>query len=163
MKVYGEMIIFSLLIIFSSYFLYEALRLPKLPWVVIGPEVWPSILLIGIIISCISAIIYRYIKKNYYRPPKLGRSGLSRVLTTIVFVVVYALVFEYVGFFISTLVLIPTYLKFLRVKTLTSLLVGFIFAMLALLLFPVFLLIPLPRGYGVFYDLTTYILGLFGR
>ncbi|GEM_PF-1232072 len=160
---YGEMIIFSLLIIFSSYFLYEALRLPKLPWVVIGPEVWPSILLIGIIISCISAIIYRYIKKNYYRPPKLGRSGLSRVLTTIVFVVVYALVFEYVGFFISTLVLIPTYLKFLRVKTLTSLLVGFIFAMLALLLFPVFLLIPLPRGYGVFYDLTTYILGLFGR
>jgi len=161
--VYGEMIIFSLLIIFSSYFLYEALRLPKLPWVVIGPEVWPSILLIGIIISCISAIIYRYIKKNYYRPPKLGRSGLSRVLTTIVFVVVYALVFEYVGFFISTLVLIPTYLKFLRVKTLTSLLVGFIFAMLALLLFPVFLLIPLPRGYGVFYDLTTYILGLFGR
>jgi len=163
MKVYGEMIIFSLLLIFSSYFLYEALRLPKLPWVVIGPEVWPSILLIGIIISCISAIIYRYIKKNYYRPPKLGRSGLSRVLTTIVFVVVYALVFEYVGFFISTLVLIPTYLKFLRVKTLTSLLVGFIFAMLALLLFPVFLLIPLPRGYGVFYDLTTYILGLFGR
>jgi len=161
--VYGEMIIFSLLLIFSSYFLYEALRLPKLPWVVIGPEVWPSILLIGIIISCISAIIYRYIKKNYYRPPKLGRSGLSRVLTTIVFVVVYALVFEYVGFFISTLVLIPTYLKFLRVKTLTSLLVGFIFAMLALLLFPVFLLIPLPRGYGVFYDLTTYILGLFGR
>lgn len=160
---YGEMIIFSLLLIFSSYFLYEALRLPKLPWVVIGPEVWPSILLIGIIISCISAIIYRYIKKNYYRPPKLGRSGLSRVLTTIVFVVVYALVFEYVGFFISTLVLIPTYLKFLRVKTLTSLLVGFIFAMLALLLFPVFLLIPLPRGYGVFYDLTTYILGLFGR
>jgi len=163
MKVYGEMIIFSLLLIFSSYFLYEALRLPKLPWVVIGPEVWPSILLIGIIISCISAIIYRYIKKNYYRPPKLGRSGLSRVLTTIVFVVVYALVFEYVGFFISTLVLIPTYLKFLRVKTLTSLLVGFIFAMLALLLFPAFLLIPLPRGYGVFYDLTTYILGLFGR
>jgi len=161
--VYGEIIIFSLLLIFSSYFLYEALRLPKLPWVVIGPEVWPSILLIGIIISCISAIIYRYIKKNYYRPPRLGRVGLSRVLTTIVFVVVYALVFEYVGFFISTLVLILTYLKFLRVKTLTSLLVGFIFAMLALLLFPVFLLIPLPRGYGVFYDLTTYILGLFGR
>lgn len=160
---YGEIIIFSLLLIFSSYFLYEALRLPKLPWVVIGPEVWPSILLIGIIISCISAIIYRYIKKNYYRPPRLGRVGLSRVLTTIVFVVVYALVFEYVGFFISTLVLILTYLKFLRVKTLTSLLVGFIFAMLALLLFPVFLLIPLPRGYGVFYDLTTYILGLFGR
>jgi len=161
--VYGEIIIFSLLLIFSSYFLYEALRLPKLPWVVIGPEAWPSILLIGIIISCISAIIYRYIKKNYYRPPRLGRVGLSRVLTTIVFVVVYALVFEYVGFFISTLVLILTYLKFLRVKTLTSLLVGFIFAMLALLLFPVFLLIPLPRGYGVFYDLTTYILGLFGR
>jgi hypothetical protein len=88
--------------------------------------------------------------KNYYRPPKLGRGGLIRVLVTIMFIVVYALVFDYVGFFISTLLLISIYLKFLRVKTLTSLVVGFIFAMLALLLFPVFLLIPLPRGYGLF-------------
>ncbi|MEL9996913.1 MAG: tripartite tricarboxylate transporter TctB family protein [Sulfolobales archaeon] len=163
MGVYGEIIVFLSLLISSSYLLYEALKLPKLPFVVIGPEVWPSILLIGIIISCISAVVYRYVRKNYYRPPKLGRDGLIRVLTTIMFIVIYALVFEYIGFFISTLLLIPIYLKFLRVKTLTSLVVGFIFAMLALLLFPVFLLIPLPRGYGVFYDLTTYILGLFGR
>jgi len=160
---YGEIIIFSLLLILSSYLLYEALRLPKLPWVVIGTEVWPSVLLIGIIISCILAIIYRCIKKNYYRPPKLEKSGLTRVITTIAFIMIYALIFEYVGFFISTLVLIPIYLKFLRVKTLTSLIVGFIFAMLALLMFPVFLLIPLPRGYGVFYSITTYILSLFGR
>ena len=160
---YGEIIVFLLLLISSSYLLYEALKLPKLPFIVIGPEVWPSTLLIGIIISCISAVVYRYIRKNYYRPPKLEGGGLTRILVTIMFIVVYALVFDYVGFFVSTLVLIPIYLKFLRVKTLTSLVVGFIFAMLALLLFPVFLLIPLPRGYGVFYDLTTYILGLFGR
>lgn len=160
---YGEIVIFLLLIISSSYFLYEASKLPKLPWVTIGSEVWPSALLIAMITACISALIYRFLRKNYYKPPKLDKNGLIRVLATILFIIVYAVIFEYVGFLISTLLLFPTYLRFLGVRTAASLLVGLVFTMLALLMFPVAFLIPLPRGYGVFYDITTYVLSLFGR
>ncbi len=115
------------------------------------------------LLACTSSIIYRVIKKNYYRPAPLEKGGLSRIIVTAFFIMVYGVTLEYLGFFISTLVLSSTYLRFLKVDVLRSVLVGFIFAMLALLMFPVLLLIPLPRGYGVFHDITTYMLALFGR
>lgn len=159
----GEVIIFLSLILISSYFLYLAFQLPKIPWLAIGSEVWPSILLSGIIITCIVALIYRAVKKNYYIPPKIKREGVFRVISTVIFILVYALVFEYLGYFITTLALFSIYLRFLKVKAVTSVLVALVFTLLATIMFPVGLLIPLPRGVGVFYDLTSYVLSLFGR
>lgn len=159
----GEVIIFLLLILISSYFLYLAFQLPKIPWLAIGSEVWPSILLSGIIVTCIVALTYRAVKKNYYTPPKIKRDGVFRVAGTAVFILVYALVFEYLGYFITTLVLFSMYLTFLKVRTTTSVLIALVFTLLATIMFPVGLLIPLPRGVGVFYDFTSYMLSLFGR
>ncbi|MEM0360881.1 MAG: tripartite tricarboxylate transporter TctB family protein [Sulfolobales archaeon] len=159
----GEIIIFLSLLIISSYFLHLAFQLPKIPWLTIGSEVWPSILLSGIITTCTAALIYRAVKKNYYVPPKIKREGALRVVGTVIFILVYAFVFEYLGYFITTLVLFSIYLKFLKVRAAISVLVALIFALLATVMFPVGLLIPLPRGVGVFYDFTSYVLSLFGR
>lgn len=159
----GEVIIFLSLLIISSYFLYLAFQLPKVPWLAIGSEVWPSILLSGIIIACIATLIYRAIKKNYYVPPRIERDGMLRVLGTAIFISVYALTFEYVGYFISTLILFSIYLKILKVRIVTSVLLALFFALLATIIFPVGLLIPLPRGHGVFNEFTSYLLSLFGR
>lgn len=159
----GEIIIFLSLLIISSYFLYLAFQLPKLPFVAIGPEVWPATLLIGLIITCIIALASRFIKKNYFKPPKLERRGFFRIITTIIFIVLYAFIFEYLGFFMSTFLMFSTYLRVLNVRIITSVIVGLVFALLSMLIFPVMLLIPLPRGFGVFHDITTYLLSLFGR
>ncbi len=159
----GEIIIFLSLIFISSYFLYLAFQLPKVPWLSIGSEVWPSILLIGIIITCVVALVYRAIKKNYYKPPKMDREGLLRIVGTILFIVTYALTFEYLGYFVSTVVLFSIYLRFLKVRAPISVLLSIFLALLATVMFPIGLLIPLPRGYGVFCDFTTHLLSLFGR
>lgn len=159
----GETIIFLSLIIISSYFLYLAFQLPKLPWLAIGSEVWPSILLSGVLITCTVALIYRALKKNYYIPPKLERDGAVRVIGTLIFISIYALTFEYFGYFVSTLSLFSIYLRFLNVRVVVSVIVSLIFTLLATIMFPVGLLIPLPRGVGIFYDFTSYILSLFGR
>ncbi len=159
----GEIIIFLSLILVSSYFLYLAFQLPKVPWLFIGSEVWPSILLSGIIIACIMALVYRIVKKNYYVPPRIERDGMFRVLGTAIFISVYALTFEYLGYFISTLILFSIYLKVLKVKMVTSVFLALFFALLATIMFPVGLLIPLPRGHGPFNEFTSYLLSLFGR
>lgn len=159
----GEVIILSFLIVFSLYFIYLSLQLPRIAGVFIGPEVWPLTILLAILISSIAALVHRLVSKRYYSPPRLGRKGVLRVSATIALVLAYALAFSYLGFFLSTMLLFILYLKFLGVKTTYSVVAGLIFAFLALTLFPVLLLIPLPRGYGVFHDITSYILSFFGR
>jgi len=158
-----ELIIYIFLILISSYFTYLSLQLPHIAGVSVGPEVWPLALLTLIVIASGAALIYRLLRGGCVSPPKLDRAGVYGVLMTMVFVATYALTFIYLGFFISTLLVFTTYLRLIGVKTTYSLVAGLIFSFLALITFPVLLLIPLPRGYGVFYDLTSYVLSIFGR
>lgn len=160
---HGEAIILIFLAVLSAYFIHLSLKLPRIAGVFIGPEAWPLVLLVGILVSSTAALAYKLVKRAYYRPPRLERGGLFRVSTTIALIAAYALVFSYLGFFVSTLVLFAVYLKLLGVKTLYSVVAGLLLALMALITFPVLLLIPLPRGYGVFYDVTSYVLGIFGR
>jgi H+/Cl- antiporter ClcA len=147
----------------AIYFLYLAFQLPSTPWVTVGPQVWPAILLVGIIFSCVGIIYSNIVKKEYVIPEKIDREGLIRLIGTSVFIFSYIVLIDIIGFIFDTLILSSIYLYFMRVKLWVSVILGILFTIFALLLFPVVLTALLPRGQGIFYDLTSYILSIFGR
>ena len=159
----GETIISILFLFLAIYFIHLTLQLPNPPWVVVGPHVWPAILLIGVVFSCIGIIYNNVVNKKYVIPEKIGRNELIRLIGTLILVFSYSALLDVLGFFITTLILFPIYLRFMGVKLWKSIITGIFLAVFALLLFQVIIMASLPRGQGIFYYLTSYILSIFGR
>lgn len=158
----GETIISIFFLFIASYFLYLTLRLPTPPFGVVGPKVWPAILLLGVILSCIG-VIYSVKRGKYVTVKKMDRNELIKFIGTILFILLYTALLNILGFFVSTLVLFMIYLRFMGLKLWKSIIAGVFFAFFATIVFPVLLTSFLPRGQGIFYDITSYILSLFGR
>ncbi|MEM2305809.1 MAG: tripartite tricarboxylate transporter TctB family protein [Candidatus Methanomethylicia archaeon] len=159
----GETIISIFFLILAIYLLHITFQLPIPSWVVVGPHVWPAILLIGMIFSCIGIIYNDMITKKYVTPEKISRNEFIRLIGTLMFMFSYSILLDILGFLLSTLILFPIYLRFMNVKLWKSIMVGILFAIFALLLFQVVIMAYLPRGQGIFYYLTSYILNLFSR
>lgn len=159
-----EKLFFSSLTFLSIFFIYLAMQLPKTRWTIVGPEVWPIISLIGMLITSLILLLSSVLKKD--AKPKEGRVSkiqINKVIATIVYIISYAVMFYYTGFFFSTIIATTSYLIYIGLKPWKSLLTSLTYALFSLLVFPVLLFIPLPTGFGIFRDITMSILVIFGR
>lgn len=160
-----EKVFFSSLIVVSLFFIYSSLQLPKTRWTIVGPEVWPMIVLIGIMVTSFISLLELILKRKTISKSKskLGKIYIKRMVATIIYIVSYAVTFYYTGFLFSTIITTTSYLMYVGLKPWKALITSFIYASFALITFPVLLFIPLPTGFGIFRDITSSILILLGR
>lgn len=139
----------------------------------VGPIMWPRMVLGGMFLC--SAILFVIDLLRIRRGVSLevkkddGESAStddiatdktmhpSRGLYTIIFLVAYLLLMPYVGFMVSTLALMFAYLLSLRIRAGQSALIAGISTAVITFLFPYVLSVPLPKGVGVFFELTKHI------
>jgi len=151
----GDLVV-SLFFLFSGlYFLYLTKNLPKPYKQIIGPDFFPSLILGLWIILSIWLII-----RNIRMPEKINhiqREHGKNFWITIVFMFSYALLLNYIGFLVLTLVSLFLFLYCIGVrnwKILISCSVGLSFAIL--IMFPMIMSIPLPRGVWIFRELSYF-------
>jgi len=160
-----EKLFFSALIITSLFFIYSSLQLPKTRWTIIGPEVWPMIVLIGIIITSFISLLELVLKRSTgpKSKSKLNKIHMKRIIATIIYIISYAVTFYYIGFLFSTIITTSLYLVYIGLKPWKALITSLVYALFALIVFPFILFIPLPTGFWIFRDITSSILILLGR
>lgn len=122
----------------------------------LGAEQWPQILLILLMIA-IAYNIYKYFKKNKKEEiaaafsgffPGVVRFGKSKLFFGMVIMVAMALLYEPLGFLVSTLLFLIGYGILLGERRLPVLILSSVVIMLLLYIgFSVFLGVLLPRGY----------------
>lgn len=93
----------------------------------------------------------------------MSRNEFIRLIGALMLMLSYLILLDVLGFFLSTLILFSIYLRFMGVKLWKSIMISIFITIFVLLLFQVAIMAYLPRGQGIFYYLTSYILSLFGR
>jgi hypothetical protein len=137
----------------------EAGRFPVTKAAVTGPEFWPEIILGGMFLFSLLLIISIVIYRRQYdaesvqqKQPHPRNFWLVLGITAI-----YIAVMDWIGFIIATVLYLGVLfwlLKFRQVKS--FLLVIFGSTLFAVLLFPILLGIPLPRGTGLFRTISLF-------
>lgn len=148
----GEMGFGILLILFSIFAIYESYRISRVDLTLSSPGAFPMFIsTLLLVFTCWIGV------ENYYskRPKKqnvldktkaLGSLILSRdILLTIVFLIIYALVLEKVGFVISTVIFLWTSISFLsRGKIIKSLGISILIVVFIVLIFNTIFNVVLP-------------------
>jgi hypothetical protein len=140
-------------------------------WRFIAPDFWPIwILNFAVLISAgilFSAIkdVYKEIKDSAAKQP-IGEPAtemptakeLGRTLGVVGITLVYLYLMPILGFFVSTIVFGIVYLLFLRERQAVTLISAPIFLVLLIyIVFTQLLVVPLPRGIGIFYAISTFL------
>ncbi|UAL48021.1 tripartite tricarboxylate transporter TctB family protein [Sutcliffiella horikoshii] len=133
---------------------------------IIGPRSWPYILLTLMISLALFGILKNYIlskKMKMIEPGELVEEHepektvfkLSIPMISLIMLIIYVLLLNVIGFVISTpLFLYGISLLLGQKKQLYSVIFGFVTTVVFVGLFSVLLSIPLPRGIGVFRQLS---------
>ncbi|MEW6244384.1 MAG: tripartite tricarboxylate transporter TctB family protein [Bacillota bacterium] len=143
---------FALLRIFSKTLIATAIR--KGQWIYHGPEFWPNTILTFGLLLCAILVVSLLRKppmKNWEAEPKATSRELIRMLKVAVFLVAYAFAIPRIGFIPSTIVSGIFYLLALGERR--PLIVAGLpltVTLLILVIFTRILVVPLPRGTGVF-------------
>lgn len=146
----ANIIVSSLLLLLSAFFIYEAKKLPvSVPGAGIGPGVVPIWLAIGMIILAGLLLITNVLNRDKY-----GKGNVEFTLSEIIGVgiilavlVVYMVAMDYLGFGIATIFMITFISKRIGNYAIWKCgLIGIIVAVVCVQVFRVFLHLPLPTG-----------------
>jgi hypothetical protein len=152
-----ELIVNVLLFLFSAFcFWYVGATMPKSPDSELGAEQWPQALLILLMIA-IAYNIYKYFKTNKKEDitaafagffPGVIRFVKSKLFFGMIILVVMALLYEPLGFLVTSFLFLTGYGVLLGERRPVILIVSALAIMLLLYVgFSVFLGVMLPRGY----------------
>ena len=158
----GE-IITSLLILVTSCYLYiEAMRLRQFrAYAEVGPDFWPKIVLFCLIVLSAILTASNVIKWRKSRGEVSHREeGWKRVLIAVLLAVGYIYLLKPLGFIVASplfiigmmLLIMPKRKKVIPLAVVC--IMGMIYILFGKLLF-----VPLPKGFGIFHDISI-ILGL---
>jgi putative tricarboxylic transport membrane protein len=138
-----------MLILFACAVLVHVQSFPKLDNGYPGPALFPSVLAVLFIFCGIGLIIQGVRQREKMLKFDLGTvsaAGWINIAFVLGTVACYILLAEYVGFLIFSFVILLILMKWLRVKTLHSLVMSIAVTLAIYLLFAKVLLVPLPWG-----------------
>ncbi|WP_404455066.1 tripartite tricarboxylate transporter TctB family protein [Oceanobacillus kapialis] len=151
-------------ILFSVFFLYMTSRIPQSSSTyIIGPKTWPIILLTLMLVLGIIMFIKTYFqaKKDVEDVVSEEKEPVKKVfnvhasIIVAVIVGIYLFLLNTLGFILSSLLFIFVVSLLLGIKRKThSILLSVIGTAALVYLFCILLGIPLPRGIGIFRDLS---------
>ena len=168
----GEILISLFILVVSLFLYYEATQLPQLSaYESVGPDFWPKLILLGMIIFSTYLTVSNLIKWKKSRRESLskgatitqkgeGWEGWQRGLIATFLVIGYVYFLKPLGFIMSTplfmigmmLLIRPERKKVIPFAVLGIMLIIYI-------IFSKLLFVPLPKGFGIFHDISI-ILGL---
>lgn len=137
------------LIIFSVAVLWHVQSFPSLENGYPGPSLFPSVLGVLFIVCGIGLIIQGVKKREkllMFDTASLTLPGLLNILIVLGAIVCYILLAEYVGFLIFSFAVLLILMKWLKVKTVSSVLMAVGVTVAIYILFAKILLVPLPWG-----------------
>ena len=137
------------LIICSAVVLWHVQSFPSLDNGYPGPALFPSVLAVLFILCGIGLIIQgmrQHEKLLKFDTGTLTLSGLFNILFVLGVIVCYIFLAEYIGFLIFSFMVLLVLMKWLKVKTLSSIAMSFGVTLVIYLLFAKILLVPLPWG-----------------
>jgi membrane protein implicated in regulation of membrane protease activity len=164
-----------LILIFSVYcFWYIGASVPTPDPGKMGAGVWPQLLL-GVLAFLLLINIYHVIKKYKHRKHeekeaadaekiKAPMSALikkiiwHKLLWGSVFLLAYSLIQDYIGFLLSTVVFVFSYMGLLSERRLrVRIVASIVITIVIYLLFTRVLQVPLPRGTGIFREFALWL------
>ena len=154
----GELIIPLSFLAASAYLFYLAAQFhaPFRMGFQVGPDVFPKILT-GIMMVLSVVLIYSAVRKSgLTESEKVVNPG--NLWITLAFIIAYAFLLEVVGFVVLTPIWVATYMFAIGMRRWTWLLgATVIFSLFMIVVFPKLMLIPLPRGMGIFREISLLI------
>lgn len=149
------------ILIVSFFLLYIArdLRLPEAIGYKVGDDLWPEIVLIGLIIMSVLSLVFGW-KKQAEVSVKEPHASWVRLLVVIGMSLVYAYSLQYIGFLSLTPFFAGAFMYILGLRKILSL-IGLSILMTAafFFLFRIVLSVPLPLGLWYFKIFSLLFLG----
>ena len=137
------------LIIFAAAVLWHVQSFPSLDNGYPGPALFPSVLAV-LFILCGAGLIIQGVRQREkllkFDTGALTLSGLLNIIFVLATIVCYIFLAEPVGFLIFSVAVLVVLMKWLKVKTLSSIMMALSVTFVIYLLFAKVLLVPLPWG-----------------
>ena len=137
------------LIIFAAVVLWHVQSFPSLDNGYPGPALFPSVLAV-LFILCGAGLIIQGVRQREkllkFDTGTLTLQGLLNIFFVLGTIVCYIFLAEYVGFLIFSVAVLVVLMKWLKVKTLSSIMMALSVTFVIYLLFAKVLLVPLPWG-----------------
>jgi putative tricarboxylic transport membrane protein len=159
----GEMIIKGVILIGSLVLYAASSQFGQLaPYEGVGPEFWPQLLLLGIIgLTGVGlardAVAYLRRERSTLRVDGAAAAGRSILLVAMAVAFGYAFGMQWMGFLAGTVIFQVVFMYVLRVRSIASLaIVTLVNTGLLYGIFIKLLSMPLPRGVGIFRDLSLF-------
>jgi putative tricarboxylic transport membrane protein len=137
------------LIVFAAAVLWHVQSFPSLDNGYPGPALFPSVLAVLFILCGVGLIVQgvrQHEKLLKFDTGTLTLSGLLNIVFVLGAIVCYIFLAEYIGFLIFSFAVLVALMKWLKVKTLSSIAMAVVVTLIIYLLFAKVLLVPLPWG-----------------
>jgi hypothetical protein len=154
----GEIVIYAVYLGLSIFLLFETERIPQFGiYTAFGPRLWPRVIL-GLSVLISGSLLVSYLLAFFRGNDRPGYEGMQAWWTLFLSIVtffLYALGMQYLGFLVATPFYMAGFMAVLGMRRWTYLVVGSIAVPLILnILFIQFLFLPLPKGVGIFRDIS---------
>ena len=155
----GELLIPLFFLIASAYFFYLAFEF-RGAFVMIrqgaGPDLFPKIFTAFIMFFCLWLIFNEVKKRSLSEYERADKP--QNLWITIAFMLAYAFLLEIVGFVVLTPIWVAAYMLAIGMRR-WGWLIGatIVFSAFMVVVFPRLMLIPLPRGIGIFREISFLV------
>jgi putative tricarboxylic transport membrane protein len=158
----GEIIMSLAIFAISCYLYIEAMGLGEFrAYKEVGPDFWPKIVLVCLIGLSAALTVFNVIQWRKSRGEVSERDeGWKRVLTAVLLAIGYVFVLKPMGFIVASPLFVIGMMLLITPKR--KKVIPFSVAGIMVLIYIIFsklLFVPLPKGYGIFHDISI-MLGL---
>ncbi len=157
----AERIIPILLTIFSAFFLVMSLQIENRSSTFIAPGTWPAVLMLLMLILSIVDLIRSFRKSNTTVKEEVEDDEDSLIYPAKFFILIgalaiYTFILGYAGFVVSTLLIIFILTLLFGMKNWLNRLATSVASTAAfIIIFPILLSTPFPRGVGIFRTISS--------
>ena len=164
----GELIFSVVIFLGSIYLFYSSTQLRQIEaYKNVGAEFWPQIILTILIILMGYLLIVKileFVRERKDTPSAMERlspefiNGSLRFLASLGIIVAYVYCMKMVGFIVASPLLVVALILFISPEKKRLIPYGLVgVTVVVYLVFVKFLMIPLPRGMGIFYNLSLFL------
>ncbi len=149
-----------LILMVAMYFYYMACCLQAAPIGQLGAGFWPKMILIGLIGSCLIKFGEIILNRDKLVEEEQSRAVMDNVRLILMIGIIILTVFaiDFIGFAIANTLFMLVFLVLVGFrKPLNVILVSIISTVVMLYIFVKVVYLPLPRGYGIFEDISLFL------
>ena len=158
----ADIIVCVVLIASSIFFFIQTLSYPVIPrFEKLGPEFWPRLMLIGIVIVTLSLLVESIIEKRKTRKTdeELGEERNTKLVIASGGILITSLLFmPIIGFLLSSFITTAVLAIVLgERKKHTAFLYSFVMVLVIYVSFGKLMFVPMPRGVSIFRELSYFL------